>query len=221
MEFLRSNGGSDSGLPSTILSQAVSNVTQTAIEIGYDDGEEVGLLDQQEKAEEAIEIANISLESINGLMEEIAAQTNRQVSEMEKSTFFGLPAREKKAAVNHFASFLKSKADNLKEEARSGRENFNRYSSALIALARLERSDGNDEQYSKGLEEILKTAESILSSLPDIRRATTGFKSAVESLPRITIQFNQSKRLLIEAIDECILLFDETERCIYEIADRT
>lgn len=180
-----------------------------------------GLLDQQETAEEAIEAATVAINQIGALIQEIGAETDRQVAEFQKGSFFSLPAREKKKAVNAFASFLETKANRLKQAAQIGRENFNRYAAALIAVASIERESSDPSQYRQNVSLLLESVETILTAMPENRRATTGFKSAIENLPRITIQFNQSKRLLVEALDECLQLFEETERGIFEIAGKT
>jgi hypothetical protein len=178
-----------------------------------------GLLDIQEEAEEAIHIAGNAMNRINELIVEIGKETDSQVSDIEKYSMAS--TKDKKRSINEYASFIEDRATRLKREAYIARENFSLYSQAIISLAALQRQGGDAEQYSKDLAALLMSAETILSTLPGNRTSIEGFKTAIRNLPRITSQFNRSKRLLIEALDECIILFDQTERSIYEITGST
>ena len=180
-----------------------------------------GLLDLQEEAEEAINAAGTALNRINELIVEIGAATNLQVTEIEKLSFANSAAKDKKNLINEFASFIEARATNLKQEASIAREHFNLYSQAIISLAALQRQGGDVDQYKRDVAVLLKNAEQILVTLPENRTSIEGFKSAVRNLPRITSHFNRSKRLLIEALDECTELFDQTERSIYEMTEKT
>jgi hypothetical protein len=185
----------------------------------HDDGD--GLLDFQEEAEEAINVAGAAVNRINELILEIGTATNAQTAEIENLSFANSTTKDKKKSINDFASLIESRATSLKQEASIAREYFNLYSQAIISLAALQRQGSNAEQYKNDVAALLKAAEDILATLPANRTSIDGFRSAVRNLPRITSQFNRAKRLLIEALDECTQLFDETERSIYEITEKT
>jgi hypothetical protein len=183
--------------------------------------EEGGFLDHLEIAEEALNASVSSLNQISSLMAEITAETDKQTAEIERLSWPSMPAKERKVIANNFASFLKSKAVNLRQEAEIARGNFAKYTGAFIVAANIEREQVDEERYKEEIYAFLKAAEEMLLQIPQSRISISGFKSAVSNLPRITIQFNQAKRLLLEAIDECLQLFDETERNIYEITAKT
>jgi len=109
----------------------------------------------------------------------------------------------------------------LKQEATLARESFAIYASALITAASVEREDADPQRYQKDITEFLAEAEKMLSAIPENRASITSFRTAVENLPRITIQFNQAKKLLLEALNECLQLFDHTEQRLYEITAKT
>jgi hypothetical protein len=113
------------------------------------------------------------------------------------------------------------KADDLKQEVSIAQENFDLFANSFIMLAEIEREDGDVDKYKEGLTDFLKQAEGMLASLTSNREPVLQFKNSVENLPRITIQFNQAKRMLKEALNECLQLFDQVERSIYEITAKT
>jgi hypothetical protein len=140
---------------------------------------------------------------------------------MESSLISQRPASEKKAFINHFATFLKSKASVLEQEARTARDNFNLFTSSIVTIVGLQREGGVAEQYEKELSAFLSIAETILGTIVENRTAITNFRTTVSNVPRITIQFSQAKKLLLNAIDQCQSFFDEMERGIFEITAKS
>lgn len=183
--------------------------------------EEPGFLDHLERAEEAVKIAAASLTRITTLIEEIGAETNAQVSEVERISTPAVGASEKKAVINGFASFLKLKANELKREATVTRENFDIFVSSFIVASNVQRQDGEGHHYKESIALFLAEAEKILTTIPESRVSVMAFKVATENIPRITIQFNQAKKALVEALTECLAMFDQTEKGIYEITAGT
>lgn len=185
------------------------------------ENDDFGILDHAEKIEEAIGASVTSLESITGIIEAIGEETNRQVLEVEKISSPAIPAKEKKTVINGFANFLKSKAADLKREAAAARENFTSFVGGLLIAANFERQHGDAEKYKNDIARFLAEAENILVTIPQNRASILSMKTAVENLPRITIQFNQAKKELIDALDECLDLFDHAEMGIYKITAGT
>ena len=183
--------------------------------------DEFGILDQAEEAEKAIQLSVVSINRINELILEIGAETDRQVAEMENTLISNASAAEKKIFMNHFAGFLKSKASALEQEARIARVNFSLFTGAIVVIAGVQKEGEVSERYKEELTAFLGVAETILTSLVESRTSVAGFRSAVANIPRITIQFNQAKRLLLHAIDECQAFFDEVERGIFEVTAKT
>jgi hypothetical protein len=207
---------------SEIVSARAATATNTENEglPDQDDGA-LGLLDLQERAEEAIGAAGIAINRINELIGEIGKGTDEQVIQIEKLSVANSTTKDKKKLINEFASFLETRAGGLKLEASLAREHFSVYAQALISLASLQRQAGDADQYKKDVSALLEAVEPILVTLPQNRTSIDGFKTAVRNLPRITSEFNRSKKLLIEALDECTQLFDQTERSIYELTEKT
>jgi hypothetical protein len=183
--------------------------------------DEFGILDQAEVAEKSIELSVVSINRINELILEIGAETNKQVAEMENTLISNASAAQKKDFINNFAGFLKSKASALEQEARVARVNFNLFTDAIVVIAGVQKESELSEQYKEELAVFLGVAETMLNSLVESRSSVVGFRNAVANIPRITVQFNQAKRLLLHAIDECLAFFDEVERGIFEVTAKT
>jgi hypothetical protein len=180
-----------------------------------DDG--IGLLDLQEEGEEALSVGTTALNRISEVINEINEATNHQTSEIEKLSFAS--TKDKKNSINEYAAFIEERANALKKEASIARQKFAIFSQTVISLAGLQKQSGETEQYRKDVAELLKSSESMFLTLSTSRANVERFKTAIQNLPKITSQFNRSKRLLIEAIDECIDLIDRTQHGMYQIAD--
>jgi hypothetical protein len=172
-----------------------------------------------ESAEKSLQASIEAASRIAILVNEIADATTKQALVFEQS--ISLPASEKKIIVNEFASFLKNKAVELKREANSARESFDEFADSTITGAALEKEMMDTERYEKDLGAFLRDAERVLPTFSVARNATVAFIGAAQNLPRITIQFNQAKRELLEASAECVNFFDNAERRIFEITART
>lgn len=183
------------------------------------DDMDAGLLDIQEVAEEAIEAVTVAINRITDLINEITAEMNIQTAEIEK--FSIATTKDKKKIINDFAAFIEERATSVEQEAFVAREKFDLFSQNVVLLAALQRRDGDSDRYKEELAVLLETVEQMLQSLPQVRANIGDFKMAISNLPRITIQFNRSKKLLLRALDECTQFFDQTERSIYEIAGST
>lgn len=201
----------DMGVPEPKDFVPISVSDLTAIE------SEAGILDIQESAETALELASKAIGHINELIIELGEHTDARVAEIGESSFVASPARDKKNFINEFASFIEKCATNLSHEARTARENFSLYSDRMIALLELRRQGTSDEEHRTEVTAFLQMLEGVLPSIPQSKSGVDGFKAAVISMPRITMQFNQSKRALIAALDECSEFFDQTEKSIYEM----
>ncbi|PIT03285.1 hypothetical protein TSA1_22875 [Bradyrhizobium nitroreducens] len=190
--------------------------TESAIPV-----EDFGILDRAEEAEKAIDSTGKSLTRITELMQEIASETNKQVATIESQLISNASSAEKRAFINHFADFLKSKAIALDQEAKAARASFSLFASSIVALAGLQKESQESEKYRSELANFLSVAELMLNTVIENRTSIAGFRTAVVNIPRITIQFNQAKKLLLDAIDECQVFFDEVERGIFEITAKT
>lgn len=216
LEYLKRRGTELSPMPEKTLE--VASKARDADHSIKAVAEEFGILDHLERAENALAAAIACSSRIAPLVNEIADETNRQVAIFESSA--SLPAGPKKTIVNNFASFLRSKAEELKREASSACENFDTFADATILMAALEKETLDTERYDKDLAEFLRSAEGVLPIFSQARSATVAFMEVAKNLPRITIQFNQAKKELLEATGECLKFFDGVERRIFEITAR-
>lgn len=180
---------------------------------------DIGILDIQEVAEEAINITAIAIGRITELITEIGNKTNEQVSHFEQFSFASSSAREKKKFINDFAAFIESRAAALKQEARIARENFRTFCEGAITLAELQYGE-NENSHNNEISSFLQAIELIQATVPENKAGVIEFRSAVINIPRITTQFNQSKKELLSALDECYEFFEQTERSISEINAR-
>ena len=203
-------------LPSAMEETEVANEAETSGE----SGEDLGTLDHLEKAEAAIETANRSIGKMALLIEEIGAETKREVEKIESVSFLNAAAKEKKIAINGFASFLKVKATELSAEANTADENFSAFIDTIVLLAAVDPNRGT-EQYKKDITAFLSAAEETLKRVTESRVSIREFRASVENIPRITIQFNQAKKSLLEAIDKCLAFMDNSERKIFELTAGT
>ncbi|MHC4042451.1 hypothetical protein [Bradyrhizobium sp. 23AC] len=220
-EYLRSNGYVASTPQATPKNSDTSpkdtpSATESAVAI-----DDFGILDRAAEAENAIESTGKSITRITELMQEIATETDKQVAAIENRLISNASSAEKRSFINHFAEFLKSKAIALDQEAKTARGSFNLFANSIVALAGLQRESQGSEQYRSELATFLNVAEMMLNTVIENRTSVAGFRTAVVNIPRITIQFNQAKKLLLDAIDECQTFFDEVERGIFEITAKT
>lgn len=219
LEYLRKSPHSSPDQPASLPSNSLINNENIAEAVPQQESTDAGLLDLQEAAEEAIEAVSVSINRITELINEITAGMGAQTAEIEK--FSISTTKDKKKTINEFAAFIEERAIHVKQEAFLAREKFDLFSQNVVSLAALQRQDGNADQYKQEISVLLETVEQMLQPLPQIRINIDRFKTAIKSLPKITIQFNRSKQLLLQALDECIQFFDQTERGIYEIGGRT
>jgi|GEM_PF-4590604 len=225
LEYLKSHGSHSPPFQEALRASDDSGgheapARQEDIDRGID-SDEFGMLDLAEKGEKALELSVQSINHIAELMNEISNETNRQAVEIENRLTSHSSASEKKAFINHFAEFLKLKAGALEQQAMQARSNFGLFAGSLIAIAAIQKDDGNPERYKSEQTTLLDSAETFLNVVVEARTSIRGYRTAVASIPRITIQFNQAKKLLLQAIDECQALFDEVERRIFEITAKT
>jgi hypothetical protein len=160
-----------------------------------DSANDLGFLDYQEKAEAAVNAANASMSAMSGLLEEITAGTNQNVEELETISSPLVPATEKKKVVNSFADFLKSRAARLKHEALSAKEYFANFFDALSFLIDMDHDFSDAQKHATNMTELLTQADILMQILSKVRESVTSFKKTIGGIPRVTIQFNQAKKL--------------------------
>ncbi|TWB92150.1 hypothetical protein FBZ93_112220 [Bradyrhizobium macuxiense] len=205
---------------STPLSQVTHPpAREQEAEVSTHGDDDAGLLDIQEEGEEAVAAATRAVNRISEVIHEIGEATNHQTSELEKLSLAS--AKEKKNAINEYATFIEERASTLKKESAIARQNFTIFAQAVVSLVALQRQTGGSDQYKSDAAILLNLTESMLLTLSNVRPIVAQFRIAIQNLPRITSHFNRSKKLLIEAIDECIGLFDQTELAMHHIAKGT
>lgn len=184
-------------------------------------GGDLGMLDYQEKAESSGADANNSIIAITGLIQEINTETNRNIAEVEKVSSPLVPAAEKKKVFNSFAEFLKLKAARLKEEVFDAKGYLFEYFNALSLIIDMDPEFSNPQSHASNMAIILSKAETLVNILLQNRESMASFKKSIMSVPRITIQFNQAKKSLIDALDDCTAMFEETERALLQIITKS
>ncbi len=195
-----------------------SNTTENNLDVDPDP-QSLGSLDHLENAQSSMETANSALTKITSLINQITDETNTQVNEIQQWST-QTPARVRKTSINNFAKFLTEKSEKLTIEASLIGDNFLAFSQSVVQISNIQREDNphlKDESFS----ELLDRAEDILSVVLNTRSAVLEFRRSVEVLPRITIQFNKAKKLLLDALDECLQMFDKIENAMYKIASET
>ena len=217
LDYLKNRPSSSPRQSATEIAESRNDIEGAA---PLEEAEDLGVLDYQERSEIAIETTNRSMGRMAVLIEEIGAETRREVERVESASFLNASATEKKATINDFASFIKTKATELRIEANIADENFASFANSIVLLANADPQRGT-EQYQKVLEKFLTAAEEMLKTATESRLSMRTFRTTVESIPRITIQFNQAKKMLLEAIDKCLAFLDNAERKIYEMTART
>lgn len=197
-------------------------VTVVGVDQEPDDPADYGFLDHQERIEEAAHRTLQSIEATTTLLNEIDTETRRQAVQVEQMSAPGISASSKKETINEFANFLKFKAAALKTGAALARGNFSTLAEALImGLAFQKSNSSGSDQYRDSRDQLLTAAEETLTLLAKNRMALETFKITVENVPRITIQFNQAKRQLIDALNQQLEFHEQAERDIFEITDRS
>jgi hypothetical protein len=183
--------------------------------------DEFGVLDYMERAEEAGKKLADSMASMNSLIEEIGAETQRRVEKVEQLFAPGIPASTKKSNINEFADFLKLKAVALRAEAELAKNNSSIFIENMIMALNMERETSEPEQYKRNRDSLLTEAETMLRQISANKLIFVNFRHSVEVIPRVTIQFNQAKKLLVGALDECLEFHSQVERSLFELGARS
>jgi hypothetical protein len=183
--------------------------------------QELGVLDHAEQAEQAIMLVADSMERISTLIQEMGQESNKLTEEIERTSSSNIPIATRKRTVNEFARLLKSKAVELTELTNTARQNYDLFANSVIMGASLEREYGDPDAYKKNMERFLAQAEDMLSVIPEVRTSITGLRAGAASLPRITVQFNQAKKQLVDALTGYLEFLDQTEGRIFEITAKT
>lgn len=188
--------------------------------LAIDEIEEPGFLDVQADAEISLSDLTASLGRMTSLIDEIGVETNKQVELVERSLSPNAPAAEKKEVINKFANFLKEKAVDLQAEANIARAQIATYESSGMRIILFARETQLDGQYKEQLANFLAVGETLLQTVGLSRNSINEFKDSVKNIPRITIQFNQAKKMLLSALEICVRMCDEMEKAILAIASR-
>ena len=83
------------------------------------------------------------------LLNDITNEINQSVAEISDTTFVNASAVDKKKSINGLASFLKTKASELMQEAKNGSDNFDLFASAIVVLAQIERQGKSTADYQR------------------------------------------------------------------------
>ena len=185
------------------------------------ESDELGILDYMENSEEALASALEALETITTTFVEITTETNERIKQLELFAAPEVDAKTKKRIINEFAEILKSKALTLKQNAAFAQERFSTFIDSVIHAIALERGQVSEAVYVENRDKILAESETLLLTLSGNRISLGEFRESVSVLPKITIQFNQAKKQLLDAVDECLELFDQTERNIFALTAQT
>jgi hypothetical protein len=183
--------------------------------------EDLGFLDHQGRAELAASAGNASIQAMSALLLEINAETARNVAEIDGWSSPAISVVDKKTLVNSFANFLKFKSSRLKQEALTAKTSFIDFFDAMAFVIEMQREYADPGKYKADLVAFFKHAEFAVTIIPRTRESVSSFKKMVESLPRITVQFNQAKRFLIDALEYCMQAFDEIERALADLVAKT
>jgi ABC-type transporter Mla subunit MlaD len=151
------------------------------------------------------------------LLDEINVETGRNVKELERVSSPLVTTAEKKKVINSFAEFLKSKATRLKQEALSAKSNFSDFFDALSFIIDMDPEFSDSQKHVANITAIKTHAEILIPILSQNRESSASFKRNIANLPRITIQFNQAKKLLIDAVDDCSQMFEEAEGALLRL----
>jgi hypothetical protein len=189
-------------------------VRSAAADLDMDD---FGILDFQEMAEAALGVSLSSLEKLNNTMNEMTAETDRLLENVQQVSAPNTSAAERKKVINGFADFLKSKSIDLQTDSSVAGENFAIFCSSVLSAVRIEREQMDQEKYNREVQNFRTVAENVQETLIKSRGSFVALMSIIENLPRITIQFNQAKRMLIGALGDCLKMYSDSEAALIEI----
>jgi hypothetical protein len=192
IEYLNSNGQGDTD--SSAKAEKVQTAEQRAAasqQTKLDD--DFGILDLQEKAQTASAAGTAAIQAIAALIEEISAETDRNVKEIEKVSSPLVPLAEKKKIVNSFAEFLKSRATRLKQEAVGAKSHFTNYFDTLSLAVKMEQEYADPKKFEADFQSFRNHTEPLIKGIAFSRDSILSSMRSVESIPRVTIQFNQAK----------------------------
>jgi hypothetical protein len=182
------------------------------------DDEDPGLLDLFATAETSFSEATRLTYELTEIIGQIGERTRQAAKNIELLPDF--PVAQKHKAINDFASFIRTKAVNLKRTAEASQTNYNQSFDAMILILGINRSELPSAVYSARVEEALRAMEGMLLGISEARINTSEYRDAVAATPALTIQYKKAKRELLESIDACLAMFNETEAKIFEVTSK-
>jgi hypothetical protein len=103
----------------------------------------------------------------------------------------------------------------------SAKEYFANFFDALSFLIDMDHDFSDAQKHATNMTELLTQADILMQILSKVRESVTSFKKTIGGIPRVTIQFNQAKKLLLDALDDCTTVFDETEKALLRIVTKS
>lgn len=181
------------------------------------DEDEPGILDLLEKSESSIDEMTTEIDSLALIIESIAMETNKQTILVEKENQTNVSSRIKKQSINRFAAVLTEHAQQLFDGSSRAKILFNTLHEAQTELRSLLVSSATDAEIAQFQRIVTESFGKMLTGSVGARDEIINFRKTVESLPRITSEFQRAKRRLLEAIDENIGFLNNVESGILEL----
>jgi hypothetical protein len=148
---------------------------------------------------------------MSAILGKITSETTKATKEIEDLSSPLVASAVKKRAINNFAEFLLTNATALKQNASAARSNVGTFFESQVALLEMATAAGRQEDYLKEKEEILQALNAFVAIAIDVHTTVLDYRKTLEVIPRMTTRFNQARRELIDALEQSLMLFGESE----------
>jgi hypothetical protein len=188
--------------------------------------DEEGLIDLVEIGQESLETMNESVLRMTSAISDLGEKMSERTEEMNRiQTSGGQPNfKAVKRIVSRTSEDMEQFIQRMEPEVPIFTDSYTKAINAMIRVTSLssEFSPGDE----KGIEQFLEMVQGFKATIVYSLEGTESFKTTIASLPRITTEFNRSKRKtilvldnLIEEMTKAVNLISELEKELQRLTD--
>lgn len=205
----------------TIEQPPALQVQKCALREPFEESER-GILDLIEISEISANEMTNEIDKMNAIMLSINEEAIKQTSEIDTLNSVNASTSERKTLINGFADFLAKAAQDILDGSSRARTLFKNLFEAQTELYSLMLGNMSNDEFTAARQPVKETYGTMLFNCIAARAGVIELRRTVENLPRITSQFNQARRRLLESLDENIEFMNDVERGVLElISDRS
>lgn len=183
-----------------------------------DDSEEYGLLDHAVIFEDKFSVVEVYMTKIAESTDMLGVKINARVAQMED-----IRSRESsdlknlKRVTNLTAGDMITYSEEIEPQVRIFKTNFEQGVDAMLSYLGMMAEEENFDR--RDVENNLSSVRELMGSMSEAGEAMSEMSKIVKSLPRLTKEFNSSKRRVSSILDILATEFDRGERIVKQVEE--